>query len=93
MKVKAITSFVASRYGDIQAGDIFDCDVELALQWRSAGMIEIQQATYSTKVVQEVPSALQNIPLAGGPVSDVSLSPAAPASRKKTPRKSKANTR
>lgn len=89
MKVKAISSFISSTYGDIQSGQEFECAADLASQWDSAGMVKIIKSTYDTKVIRETPE-VGEIPLASGPVNESSSSPVAPASQKKTRRSSKA---
>lgn len=90
-----MTSFITTRYGDIQKDDEFECDANLALQWESAGMVKAVNEPYETKVIREspkVPEALKDVPLESGTEGDAGSSPAVPASRKKTRKSSRAKT-
>jgi hypothetical protein len=87
MLVRAERSFIATRYGEVEKGHEFDCEPHLAMQWEAAGMIKVLEQTYDTKVIKET-AATKNIPLESGAESASGSSQAAPASRKKTRRKS-----
>lgn len=94
MNVIALKSFISTRHGNIEEGDIIpDCDPKMAAQWASCGMVKPYNGTYNTKVVREepeTPRALQDVPLESGEDSESSSAPAAPASPKKTRKSSKA---
>lgn len=87
MKVKALKGFISARYGDVQPHQVFECADALAIQWVHSGMVEVVKSTYQTKVVQETPE-VGDAPLGSGPGSEPGYSPAAPALRKKTAKKS-----
>jgi hypothetical protein len=93
MDVKALKNFNSTLYGEIQAGQIFDCKSGLAHQWAAAGMVELVKPTeYETKVVVNTPK-VGDVPLVSGRERESGLSQAAPASPKKTPKSSKAKGR
>jgi hypothetical protein len=88
MKIKAIGQWSCEIIGNVTDGDILDLDPFLAEQFIQRGYAK-QIEGYETKIIRQTPQ-VGDVPLASGPVSDASSSPAAPASRKRTATSSKA---
>jgi hypothetical protein len=88
MKIKVIGQWSSEQIGNVTDGDIIEVDPFLGEQFVQRGYASVVQG-YETKVVRHQPR-VGDVPLASGPVSDASSSPAAPASPKKTATKSKA---
>lgn len=91
MLVKAKTNFQSTYHGSIEQGDQFEINGSLAHTWIEAGMVEEVKAVkvyYNTKVVGNEPQ-VGDVPLAHGPVSESSSSPAAPVSQPKTRKNSR----
>jgi hypothetical protein len=88
MKIKAIGQWSSEAIGNVTDGQIIELDPFLAEQFIQRGYA-VQVDGYETKVIRETPK-VGDVPLASGPVNDVSLSPAAPALRKKIATSSKA---
>lgn len=88
MKIKVIGQWSSEDFGNVTDGDVLDLDPFLAEQFIQRGYASAVN-TYETKVVRQTP-VIGDVPLASGPDSDVSLSQAVPASRKKTATSSKA---
>jgi len=84
MKVlcKALKTFSSIQVGNCQAGETKLIDDWLARQFERSGMVEILDKKMSTKVIQRDFTT-------GPAVTNSSLSQAAPASTKKTAKKSK----
>lgn len=57
MKVRGLKSFSTIRYGDVDSSREFECDPGLAKQWAEAGMVEIVDGGYETKVVVNEPKS------------------------------------
>lgn len=89
MRVRALKAFISARYGDVQPGHVFECADSMAVQWMQSGMVEpvATAPTYNTKVITETPE-VGDVPLASGQGSESGSSQAAPASRKRTRKKS-----
>lgn len=90
MRVKAKTTFQSTYHGQVEAGTEFEVDGALGRVWIDAGIVEAVNVTkvyYNTKVVGQAPQ-VGDVPLASGPVSESSLSPAAQVSQSKTPKSS-----
>lgn len=82
MRVRVIKQFSSTTYGNMKEGDIIpDMPESLAKHNIAAGRVQPHEATYNTKVVREVPTV-------AGEDKELSLSPADPASPKRTYRKS-----
>jgi hypothetical protein len=88
MKIKVIGQWSSEDFGNVTDGDVLEIDPFLAEQFIQRGYAYAVN-TYETKVVRQTPT-VGDVPLASGPDSDVSLSPAVPASRKKIATSSKA---
>jgi hypothetical protein len=88
MKIKVIGQWSSETIGNVTNGQIIELDPFLAEQFIQRGYASALN-TYETKVLRQTP-VVGDVPLASGPDSDVSLSPAVPASRKKTATSSKA---
>lgn len=88
MRIKVIGQWSSDGVGNVTDGDVVDIDPFLAEQFIQRGYA-VAIGEYETKVVRQTP-VVGDVPLASGPVNDVSLSPAAPASRKKIATNSKA---
>jgi hypothetical protein len=87
MKVRALKGFISARYGDVQPDHEFECADSMAIQWVHSGMVEVVKSTYQTKVVVETPQ-VGDAPLVSGQAAESGSLPAAPASPKKTRKKS-----
>lgn len=88
MRIKVIGQWSSDGVGNVTDGDIVDIDPFLAEQFIQRGYA-VAVGEYETKVIRQTP-VVGDIPLASGPDSDVSLSPVAPVSRKRTATNSKA---
>jgi len=82
MQIKVIGQWSSEVIGNVTDGDILNLDPFLAEQFIQRGYA-VQHGAYETKIIRQTP-VVGDVPLASGPVNDVSLSPAAPALRKKT---------
>ena len=89
MRIKALTTFMSSHHGEIEAGQEFECAADIALIWESAGMVQRVTTYYNTKVVGGMP-VVGDIPLTSGLESASSSLPPVQASPKKTSKSSKA---
>lgn len=84
MRVKATKDFSSTVHGNVSTGEILNCTDGLGRHFIEHGLAK--PVEYDTKVVREVPT----VPGEGKPSSS---SPAARASRKKTPKRSAGKAR